>query len=257
VITASDRVNLASCLIVVAACLACAAAFVFPGSAAAQDFAIPEVVYPGLPRQAGTAEGFVPPGWTLEVQASGDLNRDGKGDLILVIRQNDPDNVIRDFEGLGEKPFDTNPRILAIAFRDEPSSVYTLQSENHSLIPRRTDPAAADPFDKETGIAIVRDGFQVRLDWFMSAGGWETFNTTYTFRHRAGRFELIGYDRNTTHRASGDTKSISINYLTRKVKTTTGHISRDADTIHWLPLPQRPAPTINSIGDGLSFRPEF
>ncbi|MBM6582859.1 hypothetical protein ILT44_21875 [Microvirga sp. BT689] len=254
---ASDRLRLASCLIVVSACLACAAAFVLPGNAAAQDVAIPEVVYPSLPRQAGTAEGFVPPGWTLEVQASGDLNRDGKGDLVLVIRQNDPDNVIQDFEGLGEKPFDTNPRILAIAFRDGPSGGYTLQSENHTLIPRRTDPAAADPFDKEISIAVLRDGFQVRLDWFMSAGGWETFSTTYTFRHRTGRFELIGYDRDTTHRASGDTESISINYLTRKVKTVSGHISRDVDKVRWLTLPQRPAPTINSVGDGLSFRPEF
>ncbi len=236
---------------------ASAAAFGFPANAAAQDFTIPEVVYPSLPRQAGTAEGFVPSGWMLEAQASGDLNRDGKDDLVLVIRQNNPDNVIQDFEGLGEKPFDTNPRILAIAFRDGPSSGYRLQSENHTLIPRRTDPVAADPFDREAGIAIVRDGFQVRLEWFMSAGGWETFSTSYTFRHRTGRFELIGYDRNTTHRASGDTKSVSINYLTRKVKTTTGHISRDAQKVRWLTLPQGPAPTIESIGDGLSFRPEF
>ncbi len=248
---------MASCLIVALSCLASAAAIFIPRSAAAQDFTIPEVIYPSLPRQAGTAEGFVPSGWMLEAQASGDLNRDGKDDLVLVIRQNNPDNVIQDFEGLGEKPFDTNPRILAIAFRDGPSSGYRLQSENHTLIPRRTDPVAADPFDNEAGIAIVRDGFQVRLEWFMSAGGWETFSTSYTFRHRTGRFELIGYDRNTTHRASGDMKSVSINYLTRKVKTTTGHISRDAQKVRWLTLPQGPAPTIESIGDGLSFRPEF
>jgi hypothetical protein len=101
----------------------------------------------------------------------------------------------------------------------------------------------------------VRDGFQVRLNWFMSAGGWEMFNTTYTFQHRSGRFELIGYDRNTTHRGSGDTSSISINYLTRKVKKTTGHISRDTDKVRWQTLPQKPAPTLETIGDGLSFEP--
>ena len=194
-------------------------------------------------------------GWMLEVQASGDLNRDGNADLILVLRQNNPANVIENFEGFGEKPFDTNPRILAVAFRDGLSGRFGLQLENHTLIPRRTEPAADDPFDKDVGIAVVRDGFQVRLNWFMSAGGWETFNTTYTFRHRSGRFELIGYDRNTTHRGSGDTTSLSINYLTRKVKKTTGHISRDAGKVRWQTLPQRPALTLESIDDGLSFEP--
>ncbi len=199
----------------------------------------------------------MPPGWMLEVQASGDLNRDGNADLILVLRQNNPANVIENFEGFGEKPFDTNPRILAIAFRSGVSGNFTLQIENHTLIPRRTEPAAGDPFDKELGIAVVRDSFQVRLDWFMSAGGWETFNTTYTFRHRAGRFELIGYDRNTTHRGSGDTTSLSINYLTRKVKGTTGHISRDTDKVRWQTLSRRPSPTLENLGDGLSFEPKL
>jgi hypothetical protein len=249
------QARLASCLTAILFCLAPAAAVLFSSVAAAQDLTIPEVVHPSLPRQAETAEGFVPLGWMLEVQASGDLNQDENADLILVLRQNNPANVIADFEGLGEKPFDTNPRILAVAFRD--SGKFSLQLENHTLIPRRTEPAADDPFDKEIGIAIVRDGFQVRLDWFMSAGGWGTFNTTYTFRHKLKRFELIGYDRFTTHRASGDMTSLSINYLTRKVKKTTGHISRDTDKVRWQTLPQRPAPTLESIGDGLSFEPKL
>jgi hypothetical protein len=251
------QAGLASRLTAIPRCLAVAATILLSPIAAAQDLAIPEVVYPSLPKQAQTAEGFVPLGWVLEVQASGDLNQDGNADLILVLRQNNPANVIEDFEGLGEKPFDTNPRILAIAFRDGPSGKFSVQLQNHTLIPRRTEPAAADPFDKEIGIAIARGSFQVRLDWFMSAGGWGTFNTTYTFRHRSGRFELIGYDRFTTHRGSGDTASLSINYLTRKVKRTTGHISRDNDKVHWQTLPQKPAPTLESIGDGLSFEPKL
>jgi hypothetical protein len=253
----SRQARLASCLTAALRCLASATGIFFAPIAAAQDLTIPAVVYPGLPRQAETAEDFVPSGWMLEVQASGDLNRDGNADLVLVLRQNNPANVIENFEGFGEKPFDTNPRILAIAFRSGVSGNFTLQLENHTLIPRRTEPAAGDPFDKELGIAVVRDGFQVRLDWFMSAGGWETFNTTYTFRHRSGRFELIGYDRSTTHRGSGDTTSLSVNYLTRKVKRTTGHISRDTDKVRWQTLPQRPSPTLENLGDGLSFEPNL
>jgi hypothetical protein len=235
--------------------LANAAALFLPEGAVAQELTIPEVIYPALPKQADAAGGFVPSGWILEAQASGDLNRDGNADLVLVIRQNNPANVIEDFEGLGEKPFDTNPRILAIAFWDKPSGHYNLQLENHTLIPRRTEPAAEDPFNKESGIAIVRGGFQVRLSWFMTAGGWETFNAAYTFRYDAGRFELIGYDRDTVHRGSGETRAVSINYLTGKVKTTTGHMSRDAVKTRWRTLPQKLSPAIESIGDGLSFEP--
>jgi hypothetical protein len=249
------QARLASCLTAILFSLASAAAVLPARIAAAQDLAIPEVAYPSLPRQAETAEGFVPPGWILDAQASGDLNRDGNADLILVLRQNDPVNVIEDFDGLGEKPFDTNPRILAVAFRV--AGKFSLQLENHTLIPRRTEPAADDPFDRETGIAILRDGFQVRLNWFMSAGGWETSSTTYTFRHQSGRFELIGYDRNTTHRGSGDTSSLSINYLTRKAKKTTGNISRDSHGVRWQTLRKRSALTLESIGDGLSFEPDL
>ncbi|MBB3018421.1 hypothetical protein FHR70_001475 [Microvirga lupini] len=250
------QARLVSRLTAILTCLASAAAILLSPIAAAQDLTIPEVVYPSLARQAEAAEGFVPAGWLLEVQVSGDLNRDGRADLVLVLRQNDPANVIKDFEGLGEKPFDTNPRILAVAFHDRSSGKFGLQLENHTLIPRRIEPAADDHFDKESGIALLRDSFQVRLNWWMSAGGWETFNTTYTFRHRSGRFELIGYDRNATHRGSGDTTSVSINYLTRKVKRTTGHISRDTQKVRWQTLPQGSAPTLESIGDGLSFEPE-
>jgi hypothetical protein len=249
------QARLASCLTAIFSCFACAAAILLSPTATAQNLTIPEVTYPSLPRQAETAEGFVPSGWVLEVQVSGDLNQDGNADLVLVLRQNNPANAIENFEGFGEKSFDTNPRILAIAFRDGGSGKFNLQLQNHTLIPRRTEPAADDPFDKDIGIATVRDGFQVRLNWFMSAGGWETFNTTYTFRHRSGRFELIGYDRDTTHRGSGDTTSLSINYLTRKVKKTAGHISRDAEKVRWQTLSQRLAPTLERIGDGLSFEP--
>jgi hypothetical protein len=237
--------------------IASAAAILAPQAAAAQDLSIPDVTYPSLPRQAGTAEGFVPSGWVLDVQVSGDLNRDGDADLVLVLRQNSPANIIEGFEGVGEKPFDTNPRILAIAFRERLTGNYSLQLENHTLIPRRTEPAAEDPFDRETGIAILRGGFQVRLNWFMTAGGWETFNTTHTFRHKSGRFELIGYDHNAIHRGSGDTTSLSVNYLTRKVKKSAGHISRDTSKARWQTLPPGPSPTLESIGDGLSFEPKL
>src|ERR1700740_2772731 len=53
------------------------------------DLAIPSVTYPALARHASTAEGFVPAGWRLESEKSGDLNGDGRVDIVLVLRGND------------------------------------------------------------------------------------------------------------------------------------------------------------------------
>src|SRR5262245_61487571 len=76
---------------------------------------IPKVTYPTLPAEGSSAESFVPTGWKLEAEHKGDLNKDGKDDLVLVLRMNEPRNVIQHDE-LGQNPFDSNPRILAIAF---------------------------------------------------------------------------------------------------------------------------------------------
>ena len=230
---------------------------IFPAtSVLAQDLAIPDVVYPSLPKRAVSAGRFVPAGWRLEAQTSGDLNQDRIDDLAFVIRQESSDNIIANPEGFGEDPFNTNPRIFAVAFRTQPGGDYALQLENHRLIPRRTNPSAEDPFDKDDGISIARGTVKVRLRWFMSAGGWETFIAAYTFRHRRGRFELIGYDRDELHRGSGATKGVSINYLTQKMETKTGSIEDQATKVRRRSLPQRPALlTVGDIGDGLEFDP--
>ncbi|MEZ0171594.1 hypothetical protein [Microvirga sp. TS319] len=234
-------------------CLACGG-----GSdlAAAQELAVPEVTYPSLPKQAASAEGFVPQGWRIEARASGDLDRDGIDDLAFLLRQDDPKNVLEN-TGLGENPFDTNPRILAVAFRSGPSGDYVLGLENHTLIPRRGDPVQEDPFGEDNGgIAVERGVLAVTLHLFMTAGGWDMFTATHKFQYRNGRFELIGFDRFNTHRASGRTTDISANYLTRKVRTAVGHISRDVPTrATWRTLPRRAPLTLDAIGDGLTFDP--
>ncbi len=224
--------------------------------AAAQDFVVPDVSYPNLPRQAASADGFVPRGWFLEAQAHGDLNRDGVGDLAIVLRQNDPKNVIEN-PALGENPFDTNPRILAVAFREGPSGIYALKVENHTLIPRREDPVRADPFgDDNGGIAIARGSLEVSLHHFMSVGGWGMFTATHKVRYRNGRFELIGYDRSEVQRATGKTRDVSVNYLTRRMRLSTGHMSSgDPASVAWKTLRGAP-PTLEAVGDGLAFDPE-
>ena len=224
--------------------------------AAAQELAIPAVTYPALPRQAASAEGFVPPGWQLEAQAKGDLNGDGAEDLALVLHAADPKAVVANPDGLGVDKLDTNPRILAVAFAR--TAGYELVLENHTLIPRRTDPVMDDPFDSvaASGLEVARGALRLRLGVFASAGSWSMSTIATTFRWQNGRFELIGYDRTETNRGSGEIEGLSINYLTRRAKRSQGTIESDAERTRWETLPRGPLLSLDEVGDGLEFDPD-
>jgi hypothetical protein len=62
--------------------------------ARAQDGGVPPVAYPVLPGHAVDAAGFVPGGWRLEQAHKGELDGDGRRDMLLVLRMHDPANVI-------------------------------------------------------------------------------------------------------------------------------------------------------------------
>ncbi|WP_224082535.1 hypothetical protein [Cupriavidus laharis] len=109
------------------------AALMMSAPALAQELVIPPVDYPVLPATAKSAEGFVPKGWRLESRSDGDLNNDGRSDLVLVLRQQRASNIVR-HDGMGQNPLDTNPRILAVAW-SRADGGYALAVQNHALIP--------------------------------------------------------------------------------------------------------------------------
>lgn len=211
---------------------------------------IPEVKTPHLPKLGSSAEQFVPQGWKLEIQEQGDLNNDGKADLVMILRQNDANNFVKN-DGYGVPVLDTNPRILAVAFCKPSTAICTLALENDTLISRHKDPVMEDPFH---GVAIVKNILTVSLGTWMSAGGWDMSNSTFKFRFEKGCFRLIGFDYGTMSRATLDTSSTSVNYLTGKIKYTTGNGSTDKlSSIKWDKLSNNKKLCIEDIGDGLEF----
>lgn len=222
--------------------------------ASAQELVIPEVTYPALPQQGLSAQDFVPRGWKLETQKAGDLDKDGKDDLLLLLHMDDAKNIVKN-EGLGQNPFDTNPRILAVAFGSGPAKPYRLVLEDHTLIARPGDPVLDDVLAETGGVAIERGTLKVALHLFSSAGSWAMGTTTYSFRHGKKGFELIGFDRSTVDRGDGSIKDVSINYLTRKIKISTGTIENDESKVEWRTLPKKRLLLIDEIGDGLEFEP--
>lgn len=222
-------------------------------TAAQAQLRIPDVHYPTLPAQAASVEGFVPPGWRLELREEGDLNGDGRPDVALVLRQQEPRNVVPNDDGLGENPLDTNPRILAVAFARAEGG-YALVLQNHALIPRHDIPTVEDMLE-EGGMAIQRGALRVTLHFWANAGSWSMGNTSYTFRWQNGRFELIGYDNDSVMRNSGASESLSINYATGKMKRTTGNMQDDKQTATWEKVPAVRRWTMDDVGDGPAFDP--
>lgn len=223
---------------------------------AASELTIPAARYPSLPETAAELRDFVPVGWYLEEKAEGDLNRDRINDVVFVLREDNPTNTIANPDGLGSDSLNTNPRILAVAFRTEDRARYRLGLANHTLIPRHEDPVLDDPFASPGGLAIANGAFSVTLDYFASAGGWEMGQTRLTFRFQNDSFELIGLDRSRTHRGTGETEDVSINLSTGRASTIVGNIAEDdAQQAKWQSLAGTRRYTIDQITDALRFDP--
>ena len=229
------------------------ASFALAALAAVQSLSVPEASYPAVPERAVVAEGFAPSGWTVESEAQGDLNGDGASDLALVLRDRDPRNVI-EHDGLGDNPWDTNPRMLVVAFAD--GAGYRRVVVDTRLIPRSDSPTQMDVLGDVEAPSIRRGSLRVSVGHWMSAGGWGMWRRTYTFRLNRDRFQLIGFDDFDLHRGSGEFTERSINYVTRRMSVTTGNVGDDRTQETWRRAPEGGPIWLEDVGDGLMFDPE-
>jgi len=214
------------------------------------DQEIPRVAYPEIAKSAATPDAFIPKGWKQVQLAQGDLNRDGKADFAMVVRMDSAANRIAPSWN-PETRYDTNPWMLIAAFRD--GSGYKLALSDHQLIPRHENPNADEEFDE---INVGNGNLKITMHVFLSAGGWQMGGTTYTFRWQDGGFKLIGFDRDSTMRNSGETEEVSINYLTGRKVLKTGTIESDAQKTTEGRIARKPLIDLAAIGDGLMFDPD-
>lgn len=174
-----------------------------------------------ISQQNSTPEQFVPKGWKTIKKETGDLNNDKLNDIVLIVEENNKDNFIKN-QSLGNTTLNLNPRGIIILLKDKSS--FTKVLENYSFIPSENDeesPCLADPL-LEGGLDITNGVLTISLNYWYSCGSWFTNTNSYKFRYQENKFKMIGLDCSEMHRASGDATEISINFLTKKKKVTTG-----------------------------------
>ena len=218
--------------------------------AAAQEVVPPPAAIPVIVGHAPSAVGFTPPGFELESQAAGDLNQDGRTDLVLVFRGHDPALVVTDAGRTSS--VDTNPRVLAVVLGNL-SGGFDLALQNATLIPRRSSSIAQD-YLEDGGVSVAQGVVQVSLQDWLGAGlqTWDHFG----FVWRGGRLRLITYGQSVFNRGSGQTDSLQINYLTGIAERTVDNDFNDEPSrSRHRRFHRGSLLSIEDIGDGVAFNP--
>jgi uncharacterized protein YegP (UPF0339 family) len=154
---------------------------------------------------------LIPAGYRLFEELHGDLNNDGRNDLVLIIKGTDKNKIVQD-EQLGK--LDRNRRGIMIFFNT--GNGYKLALENRDCFSSENEDGGIY-FAPELYIEIEKGNLYINYS-HGRYGAWE-----YTFRYRNGEFVLIGYDTYNKKSSCNDAIEMDIsksfNFLTKKTLT--------------------------------------
>jgi hypothetical protein len=166
-----------------------------------------------LPREGQTLVDFLPDGWMVEEEVSGDLNGDGGADIAAILIQDQPD-----FDASGLKSERQRGLVVLIGYEN---SGFHLAGTNDSLLHCTTCGGVKEGvgLDIKKGILVLSQLSGSRL----------YTETTWRFRydHQTQRFILIGRDAENADGTLGTGKVESCNCLTGLKLTETYRHDRD------------------------------
>ena len=163
-----------------------------------------------IPLTAKTPRQFVPPGWIVEEQIAGDLNRDSLPDIVLKLAQS---KASGSEVGAAERR-----RALVILFRGKNDQLRRAAIAERVLQCVACSGALDGKKAAPAQIAIAKGILIVKQE----RGSENVVRQTYRFRHekRSGKFLLIELDLASRDRASGELVEQNTNFPTGE-KTVT------------------------------------
>lgn len=177
-------------------------------------------ILPSLPhaKPSPSLTKLVPNGWKILSSSEGDLNKDNRADITMIIEKLKPDVLIKDDDG---KAIHNNPRKLLVFLKHQTG--YQLATENKTIpVAEEKNSCLEDPLAETDGVKINKGILTLELSYFMSCGGWEWPRHAYTFKWQNNDFQLIEFDYNSFYRNSGEMTNKSYNFSTSKLKEIIG-----------------------------------
>lgn len=163
-----------------------------------------------LKKQGASVEQIVPEGWEHK-EATGDLNKDGIKDLVVLAKPNFKEKMKTRDDGY---EYNFNPYILAIYFGQTDDNQQQWKQYEELF------PADDEWISVDVDIEVTERGtLNISTGTFASGGSYGTNQTKYTYRFQNGDFYLIGRESTDMMRNTGEMTTISENYLTWKRQT--------------------------------------
>jgi hypothetical protein len=159
--------------------------------------------------------------------ATGDLNADGRADLVFVGEATDPKKITKRDDGY---ELNGNTRTLVVLLADKEG--YRKVCESAKFIPPSYTLEFDNYIERFHGLKVEKGIVSVTFNWFASVGTAWTSMETFKFRLEKGRVRLIGSEDSTYSRNQGDKILTSTNYLTGKRKVTSGLEEFDDEPSH-------------------------
>jgi len=196
----------------------CTLAMTLPAFAQAEG---PPLNRAKMPVDASRVSDFVPSGWLIEAQASGDLNHDQLQDLAVKLIQVKPagsDDTIK-----------VRHRALLLLFKRPDGKWHRAALAEHLLQCTACGGAFYGVMEAPANIKIANGILIVEQDYGSRKVTEQLFRFRYEAKH--GKFFLIGYDMSDRDRATGEFLEESSNYLTGKKIVTKSRIDEKSEKV--------------------------
>ena len=175
--------------------------------------------FPDISEKGKSLRDFIPEGWEILDTAYGDLNFDACPDYAVILQYKDSVRFIDNSDLNYSDTVLTQPRMSFILYKDDDGKNFSLIASNNSFIPNHDSERMEDPFQE----MFIKDcKLEIHIQYFCNMGSYVVTNFSYKFRDSEDEFVLIGADKMEFSRNMGDMTEWSYNFMTSKLKKTTG-----------------------------------